>query len=129
MRERPCCIPLRRCSKANAHPRRLPPPDAAHRPSPEARSSGLIKQAQPAAIEQFIANATHFLVAISLGAVFFGAVTSIGNRPNFMVKNISQQPGMRTPSFFTYLFRYALPILIPIYVLIAILFFSRWRIF
>jgi len=46
-----------------------------------------------------------------------------------MVKNISQQPGMRTPSFFTYLFRYALPILIPIYVLIAILFFSRWRIF
>ena len=108
---------------------RLPPPDAAHRPSPEARSSDLIKQAQPVDVQQFIANATHFLVAISLGAVFFGAVTSIGNRPNFMVKNISQQPGMRTPSFFTYLFRYALPILIPIYVLIAILFFSRWRIF
>ena len=83
----------------------------------------------PADIQQFILTSNHFLVAISLGAVFFGAVTYIGNGPNFMVKNISQQLGVPTPSFFTYLLRYALPILIPVYALIAVLFFSRWRIF
>ncbi|MEI6337059.1 MAG: sodium:proton antiporter [Verrucomicrobiota bacterium] len=83
----------------------------------------------PDHIRQFIETNNHFLVAISLGAVFFGAITYIGNGPNFMVKNISQQLGVRTPSFFNYLLRYALPILIPVYALIAMLFFSRWRIF
>ena len=84
---------------------------------------------KPADIQTFLASDNHFLVAISLGAVFFGALTYIGNGPNFMVKNISQQLGVPTPSFFDYLLRYALPILIPVYALIAVLFFSRWRIF
>ncbi len=83
----------------------------------------------PADIHRFIESDNHFLVAISLGAVFFGALTYIGNGPNFMVKNISRQLGVHTPSFFGYLFRYALPVLIPVYALVAILFFSRWRIF
>jgi Na+/H+ antiporter NhaD/arsenite permease-like protein len=83
----------------------------------------------PADILKFIETDNHFLVAISLGAVFFGACSYIGNGPNFMVRNIARQLGVKTPDFFSYIFRYAVPILIPVYALISILFFSRWRIF
>jgi Na+/H+ antiporter NhaD/arsenite permease-like protein len=68
------------------------------------------------------------LLAISLGAVFFGAMTYIGNGPNLMVKSICDHSGVRSPHFFEYIFRFALPILLPILVLIGILFFSPWRI-
>jgi len=77
----------------------------------------------------FLAQHDHELVAISLGAVFFGAMTYIGNGPNFMVKSISEQANVKTPSFFVYLFKYALPILLPFFVVVLILFFSRWRVF
>jgi Na+/H+ antiporter NhaD/arsenite permease-like protein len=63
-----------------------------------------------------------FLEAISLGSVFFGACTYIGNGPNFMVKSIAQHAGIKCPSFFGYIIKYALPILIPIYVVIWLLF-------
>jgi len=62
------------------------------------------------------------LVAISLGAVFMGANTYIGNGPNFMVKAIAEQAGVKMPSFFGYVFKYALPILIPLFVLVTVLF-------
>lgn len=55
------------------------------------------------------------LVAISTGAVFFGALTYIGNGPNFMVRAISENMGAKTPSFFGYICRagaIAIPILI-----------------
>ena len=64
-----------------------------------------------------------YLMAISVGAVFFGACTYIGNGPNFMVKSIAESAGIKMPSFFGYVFRYALPILIPIYVVVWLLFF------
>ncbi len=64
-----------------------------------------------------------YLMAISIGAVFFGACTYIGNGPNFMVKSIAESAGIQMPSFFGYVFKYALPILIPIYILIWLLFF------
>lgn len=83
----------------------------------------------PADVLKFIETDNHFLIAISLGAVFFGACSYIGNGPNFMVRNIARQLGVKTPDFFSYIFRYTLPILIPVYALISILFFSRWRIF
>ncbi len=69
------------------------------------------------------------LEAISLGAVFFGAMTYIGNGPNFMVKAIAEHAKVKTPSFLGYVVRYALPILLPFLALVGILFFSRWRIF
>ena len=47
------------------------------------------------------------LVAISLGAVFMGANTYIGNGPNFMVKSIAEQSGVKMPTFFGYMFKYA----------------------
>jgi Na+/H+ antiporter NhaD/arsenite permease-like protein len=64
-----------------------------------------------------------YLIAISIGAVFFGACTYIGNGPNFMVKSIAESAGIQMPSFFGYVFKYALPILIPIYILVWFLFF------
>ena len=54
------------------------------------------------------------LIAISLGAVFFGAMTYIGNGPNFMVKSIVSESGAATPGFFGYILRFALPILLPV---------------
>lgn len=80
-------------------------------------------------VRQFVGSAPALLAAISLGAVFFGACTYIGNGPNFMVKNIAHQLGVQTPGFFGYLLKYAVPILIPIYALVAMWFFSQGRIF
>ncbi|MCA9262210.1 MAG: sodium:proton antiporter [Planctomycetales bacterium] len=59
------------------------------------------------------------LTAISLGAVFLGAMTYIGNGPNFMVRAIAEQSNVRMPSFFGYVFRYSLPILVPIFLVVA----------
>jgi len=62
------------------------------------------------------------LIAISMGAVFFGAMTYIGNGPNFMVKSIVEQFGARPPGFFGYILYYALPILLPVLALAGWLF-------
>ncbi len=61
------------------------------------------------------------LMAISCGAVFMGANTYIGNGPNFMVKAIAEQSGIRMPSFFGYMI-YSGAILIPIFVVITFIF-------
>ena len=65
--------------------------------------------------------AENLLVAISLGAVFMGANTYIGNGPNFMVKAIAEKSGVAMPSFFGYLL-YSGGILIPLFVLTTFLF-------
>ncbi len=57
------------------------------------------------------------IIAVSLGSVFFGAMTYIGNGPNFMVKSIADSTGVHTPTFFGYVFKYSLPILLPILLL------------
>lgn len=64
-----------------------------------------------------------YLSAISVAAVFFGAATYIGNGPNFMVKSISEGAGVRMPSFFGYIVKYAIPILIPIYIIVWFVFY------
>lgn len=63
------------------------------------------------------------LVAISVGAVFFGAFTYIGNAPNFMVKSIAEQLGIKMPSFIGYVIRYSIPYLLPILLITWIVFF------
>ena len=63
------------------------------------------------------------LKAISVAAVFFGAMTYIGNGPNFMVKSIAEQVGIKMPSFFGYLIRFSIPILLPILALVWLVFF------
>ncbi|MBI5762131.1 MAG: sodium:proton antiporter [Planctomycetes bacterium] len=61
------------------------------------------------------------LVAISIGAVFMGANTYIGNGPNFMVKSIAESAGVKMPSFFGYM-AYSVCILIPLFGLVTFVF-------
>lgn len=61
------------------------------------------------------------LVAVSLGSVFMGANTYIGNGPNFMIKSIAEKSGVPMPSFFGYLL-YTAGFLIPLWVLTTFLF-------
>ena len=62
------------------------------------------------------------LVAISLGAVFMGANTYIGNGPNFMVRSIAEERGVRMPSFGGYML-YSAGVLLPVFVLVTLVFF------
>ena len=62
------------------------------------------------------------LMAICVGSVFFGAMTYIGNGPNFMVKAIAEENGVKMPSFFGYMFKFSLIVLLPIYILVQIIF-------
>lgn len=64
-----------------------------------------------------------YLSAISVAAVFFGAMTYIGNGPNFMVKSISERSGIKMPSFFGYMIKYSIPILIPIFIIVWLVFY------
>jgi len=64
------------------------------------------------------------LLAISMGAVFMGANTYIGNAPNFMVKSISESSGIEMPSFFGFFFKWAIPILLPLFIIVSWLFFG-----
>jgi Na+/H+ antiporter NhaD/arsenite permease-like protein len=74
---------------------------------------------------EFIAHHDHSLAALSLGATSFGALTYIGNGPNLLVKSIGEHCQVPTPSFFGYAFKYAIPVLVPIFVLISLLFWTR----
>ncbi|MEZ4387340.1 MAG: sodium:proton antiporter [Candidatus Krumholzibacteriia bacterium] len=64
------------------------------------------------------------LTAISAGAVFMGANTYIGNAPNFMVKSIAEEAGVPMPSFFGYILKYSLIILVPVFLLVTLVFFA-----
>jgi Na+/H+ antiporter NhaD/arsenite permease-like protein len=75
------------------------------------------------AIGHLIAGRGELLQAISVGAVFMGANTYIGNAPNFMVRSIAEEVGVRMPSFFGFIFRYSLPFLVPVFVLVTLVFF------
>lgn len=77
----------------------------------------------PDHVRILIAEHGKFLLAISVGAVFFGANTYIGNGPNFMVKSIAEHAGADCPTFFGYIFKYSLPALIPVFALVWFLFF------
>lgn len=74
-------------------------------------------------VKEFELQDPIYLMAISVSAVFFGAMTYIGNGPNFMVKSISESSGIKLPSFFGYVVKYSVPILLPIFTLIWLLFF------
>lgn len=72
---------------------------------------------------KFVIEDDVYLRAISVAAVFFGAMTYIGNGPNFMVKSISERAGIEMPSFFTYIVKYSIPVLLPVFFIIYLLFF------
>ena len=62
------------------------------------------------------------LLAISCGAVFMGANTYIGNAPNFMVKAIAEENGVKMPSFFGYM-AWSVCILIPVFIIVGFVYF------
>ncbi len=64
-----------------------------------------------------------YLQAISTGAVFFGAFSYIGNAPNFMVRSIAEEAGTPMPSFFGYILKFSVVILIPAFVVVTLIFF------
>jgi Na+/H+ antiporter NhaD/arsenite permease-like protein len=74
-------------------------------------------------ILRLLAEKTTYLEAVSTGAVFFGAMTYIGNAPNFMVKSISEEAGVKMPSFFGYIFKFSIPFLLPLFALVTWVFF------
>lgn len=61
------------------------------------------------------------LKAICTGAVFFGSMTYIGNGPNFMVKAVAEENNIKMPDFFSYMFKFSLIILLPIFILVQLL--------
>ena len=62
------------------------------------------------------------LMAISIGAVFFGSMTYIGNGPNFMIKAIAEENKINMPSFFGYIVKFSLIVLLPIYIIVQLIF-------
>ena len=71
---------------------------------------------------QLMGDMAMTLTAISAGAVFMGANTYIGNAPNFMVRSIAENQGVRMPSFFGYM-AWSCGILVPLFVLLTFIFF------
>jgi Na+/H+ antiporter NhaD/arsenite permease-like protein len=80
--------------------------------------------AESDAVRRLIAEHPTYLAAISAGSVFMGANTYIGNAPNFMVKSIAEESGVPMPSFFGYILRYSLPVLIPTFAITGWVFFG-----
>jgi Na+/H+ antiporter NhaD/arsenite permease-like protein len=74
-------------------------------------------------IEQLLVDHRGHMLAISVGAVFFGAATYIGNGPNFMVKAVAEQDGVKMPSFVEFVLKFSLPFLAPVLLLIWAIFF------
>ncbi len=82
-----------------------------------------LQEANPDTTMALIAEINPILLAaISLGAVFFGSMTYIGNGPNFMVKAIAEENKIAMPSFFGYMIKFSLIILLPLYIITQLLF-------
>lgn len=71
---------------------------------------------------QLMGELSQTLLAISMGAVFMGANTYIGNAPNFMVRAIAEDQGIKMPSFFGYM-AWSFGILVPLFAVISLIFF------
>lgn len=72
-------------------------------------------------VQHLMNEMSHTLMAISSGAVFMGAMTYIGNAPNFMVKSIAESSGIKMPSFLGYM-GWSIAILIPLFFLVTLIF-------
>lgn len=79
-------------------------------------------QDQASVVHTLLDLQPHYVVGVSLGSVFFGAMTYIGNGPNFMVKAIAHDAGVHCPTFHRYITHFSLPVLLPILVISGLLF-------
>lgn len=85
--------------------------------------SALFGTSSATGIGGLLSNETLNLAAISIGAVFFGAATYIGNGPNFMVKAIAEQEKVSTPTFPGFIWKFTLPFLLPVLLAVWLTFF------
>jgi len=76
-------------------------------------------------ISELLAQNSPHILAIGIGAVFFGAATYIGNGPNFMVKAIADHKKIPMPTFLGFIFKYTLPFLLPMLIAVWWLFFKK----
>ena len=91
--------------------------------APTALAFHSVAQGLPAADVPYVAGIPEvLLMAISMGAVLCGSMTYIGNGPNFMVKAIAEAEGIKMPSFFAYMYKFSLIILLPLFAIIGFLF-------
>ena len=74
-------------------------------------------------IHVLLADHSTAILAVSIGSVFFGANTYIGNGPNFMVKAIADHQHVHTPTFIGYIVRFTVPFMLPMLVIVWLLFF------
>jgi Na+/H+ antiporter NhaD/arsenite permease-like protein len=88
----------------------------------DSRARPALPDAAESPMQRLLVRRPDLVIAVSLGAVFFGAMTYIGNGPNFMVKSIAESAGVPVPGFLGYLLRYSLPILLPILIGVGWLF-------
>jgi Na+/H+ antiporter NhaD/arsenite permease-like protein len=87
-------------------------------------TKGLILN-DPSHVRAFLDQHGIYTVAVSLGSVFFGAMTYIGNGPNLMVKAVADHAKVHTPGFFAYIARFSLPVLLPVFVIVRLVFLPR----
>lgn len=88
-------------------------------------AKGLVMNGLPADLANtvFVAGIPEIILkAICTSAVFFGSMTYIGNGPNFMVKSIAEENGIKMPDFFAYMYKFSLVILLPIFIIVQLLF-------
>jgi Na+/H+ antiporter NhaD/arsenite permease-like protein len=64
------------------------------------------------------------LRGICLGTVFFGSMSYIGNGPNFMIKAIAEENNIKMPHFLSYIFKFSLIVLLPVFILVQLIFIS-----
>jgi len=76
----------------------------------------------PASLAFLAQTGAAHLAALSLATVFFGAATYVGNGPNLMIKAIAERQGIRLPTFPGYVFKWAVPILLPLLLILRVIF-------
>src|SRR5262249_51201536 len=74
-------------------------------------------------VPSLLASHPNGILAVSTGAVFFGANTYIGNGPNFMVKAIADHQKVHTPTFLEYVVKFTLPFMLPMLIAVWLIFF------
>jgi len=76
-------------------------------------------------VQNLLLSHNEYILAVSVGSVFFGANTYIGNGPNFMVKAIAEHQKVHAPTFLGFIFKYTLPFMLPMLVIVWLLFFKK----
>lgn len=75
-----------------------------------------------AGLQPLMHGGSNYLEALSLGTVYFGALTYVGNGPNLMIKAVAEHRNIPVPHFLEYVFKWAVPILVPLLLIVGLIF-------